>query len=48
MLFPIIRIRDKGETIDGRIVGTNSHDVLELAEDGNYRWQCRFSGAVNA
>lgn len=35
MLFPIIRIREKGEKGKGRIIGTNSHDMLRLDEHGN-------------
>lgn len=38
MLFPIIRIREKGDKDKGRIVGTNSHDLLKLDEDGNIKY----------
>lgn len=35
MLFPIIRVKDKGKEGRGRILGTNSHDVLIVNEQGS-------------
>ena len=39
MVFPIIRVKEKGEKGKGRIIGTNSHDLLLLDEHGNIAYQ---------
>lgn len=38
MLFPIIKIREKGSKDGGRIVGTNSHDLLKLDKRGSIQY----------
>jgi hypothetical protein len=38
MLFPVIRIRDKGSKDKGFMVGTNSHHRLELDGQGNIKF----------
>jgi hypothetical protein len=49
MLFPVIRVRDKGTKDDGVIVGSNSHHKLELDHNGNIKFvnvQCMDSTGI--